>query len=136
MNSKAIVLLLAIVSVGGMGITSQAFADQETPYRYLDNIDPNQTQPSITFHMESDTYDHNSIIVITGQVKTVKEVDVVFVISGPMGIVQVDQVKVSSDGSLVGVGSSWRWLRFGVGLAWRWRWLGAGLALALAWLWH
>jgi predicted secreted protein with PEFG-CTERM motif len=82
-----------------MGITSQAFADQETPYRYLDNIDPNQTQPSITFHMESDTYDHNSIIVITGQVKTVKEVDVVFVISGPMGIVQVDQVKVSSDGS-------------------------------------
>ena len=99
MNSKAIVLLLAIVSVGGMGITSQAFADQETPYRYLDNIDPNQTQPSITFHMESDTYDHNSIIVITGQVKTVKEVDVVFVISGPMGIVQVDQVKVSSDGS-------------------------------------
>ena len=99
MNSKAIVLLLAIVSVGGMGITSQAFADQETPYRYLDNIDPNRTQPSITFHMESDTYDHNSIIVITGQVKTVKEVDVVFVISGPMGIVQVDQVKVSSDGS-------------------------------------
>ena len=99
MNSKAIILFLAIVSVGGMGITSQAFADQEIPYRYLDNIDPNQTQPSITFNVESDTYDHTSIIMITGQVKTVKDVDVVFVVSGPMGIVQVDQVKVSSDGS-------------------------------------
>ena len=99
MNSKAIILFLAIVSVGGMGITSQAFAEQEIPQRYLDDIDPNQTQPSITFNIESDTYDHDSIIVITGQVKTVKEVDVVFVVSGPMGIVQVDQVKVSSDGS-------------------------------------
>ena len=99
MNSKAIILFLAIVSVGGMGITSQAFADQETPYRYLDDVDPAQTQPSITFNIESDTFDHDSIIIITGQVKTVKEVDVVFVVSGPMGIVQVDQVKVSSDGS-------------------------------------
>jgi predicted secreted protein with PEFG-CTERM motif len=99
MNSKAIILFLAIVSVGGMGITSQAFADQEIPYRYLDNIDPNQTEPSITFSIESDTYDHNSIIVITGQVKTVKDLDVVFVVTGPLGIVQIDQVKVSSDGS-------------------------------------
>ena len=103
MNAKTIILLLAIVSVGSMGITSQAFGsgygDGEVPYRYLDNIDPNQTEPSIIFNIESDTYDHDSIILITGQVKTVKEVDVVFVVSGPMGIVQVDQVKVSSDGS-------------------------------------
>ena len=39
MNAKPIILLLAIVSVGGMGITSQAFAagyeDGEIPYRYL-----------------------------------------------------------------------------------------------------
>jgi len=99
MNSKAIILLLAIVSVGGMGITSPAFADQEIPQRYLDDIDPNQEPPALIFNIESDTYDHNSVIVITGQVKTVKEVDVVFVVSGPMGIVQVDQVKLSSDGS-------------------------------------
>ena len=103
MNAKTIILLLAIVSVGSMGITSQAFGsgygDGEVPYRYLDNIDPNQTEPSIIFNIESDTYDHDSIILITGQVKTVKEVDVVLVVSGPMGIVQVDQVKVSSDGS-------------------------------------
>ena len=103
MNSKAIILLLAIVSVGSMGITSQAFAagqdDIEIPYRYLDGIDPNQQDPAITFNIESDTYDHDSIIIITGQVKTVKDVDVVFVVTGPLGIVQIDQVKVSSDGS-------------------------------------
>ena len=122
MNGKAIILLLAIVSVGSMGITSQAFADEHIPYRYLDNIDPNQLPPAITFNIESDTYDHNSIIVVTGHVKTVKDVDVVFVVSGPiilipteplpdgtildqidvyqpMGVVQIDQVKISSDGS-------------------------------------
>jgi len=99
MNAKPIILLLAIVSVGGMGITSQAFADEHIPYRYVDGIEPNELPPSIIFNIESDTYDHDSVIVITGQVKTVKDVDVVFVVSGPMGIVQVDQVKISSDGS-------------------------------------
>ena len=101
MNSKAIILLLAIVSVGSMGITSPAFAEDpgEIPYRYLDGEGSNQLPPTITFDIESDTYDHNSIIIITGQVKTVKDVDVVFVVTGPLGIVQIDQVKISSDGS-------------------------------------
>ena len=101
MNSKAIILLLAIVSVGSMGITSPAFAEDpgEIPYRYLDDAGSNQLPPTITFTIESDTYDHDSIIIITGQVKTVKDVDVVFVVTGPLGIVQIDQVKISSDGS-------------------------------------
>ena len=101
MNSKAIILLLAIVSVGSMGITSPAFAEDpgEIPYRYLDDTGSNQLPPTITFNIESDTYDHDSIIIITGQVKTVKDVDVVFVVTGPLGIVQIDQVKISSDGS-------------------------------------
>ena len=101
MNSKAIILLLAIVSVGSMGITSPAFAEDpgEIPYRYLDGEGSNQLPPTITFNIESDTYDHDSIIIITGQVKTVKDKDVVFVVTGPLGIVQIDQVKVSSDGS-------------------------------------
>ena len=124
MNSKAIILLLAIVSVGGMGITSQAFADEsnEIPYRYLDGIDPNQLSAPISFEINNDTFDHDSIIIINGQVKTVKELDVVIVVEGPillvptkplpdgtildetdvyapMGIVQIDQVSVSSDGS-------------------------------------
>ena len=124
MNSKAIILLLAIVSVGGMGITSQAFADEsnEIPYRYLDGIDPNQLSAPISFEINNDTFDHDSIIIINGQVKTVKELDVVIVVEGPillvptkplpdgtildetdvyapMGIVQIDQVSISSDGS-------------------------------------
>jgi len=101
MNSKAIILLLAIVSVGSMGITSPAFAEDpgEIPYRYLDDAGSNQLPPTIIFNIESDTYDHDSIIIITGQVKTVKDKDVVFVVTGPLGIVQIDQVKVSSDGS-------------------------------------
>ena len=99
MKTKAIILFLAIESVGGMGITSQAFADQEIPYRYLDDAGSYESPAAITFNIESDTFDHNSIIVISGQVKTVKDMDVVLVVSGPMGIVQVDQVKLSSDGS-------------------------------------
>ena len=124
MNSKAIILLLAIVSVGGMGITSQAFADEsnEIPYRYLDGIDPYQLSAPISFEINNDTFDHDSIIIINGQVKTVKELDVIIVVEGPillvptkplpdgtildetdvyapMGIVQIDQVSVSSDGS-------------------------------------
>jgi predicted secreted protein with PEFG-CTERM motif len=122
MNGKVIILFLAIVSVGGMGITSPAFADQSIPQRYLDDIDPNQLPPAITFSIESDTYDHDSIIVITGQVKTVKDVPIIVVVSGPiilvphkplpdgtyidqtdvyqpMNVVQIAQVKISSDGS-------------------------------------
>jgi predicted secreted protein with PEFG-CTERM motif len=100
-----------------MGITSPAFAEDpgEIPYRLLDDAGSNQVPPAITFNIESDTYDHDSIIIITGQVKTVKDVDVMFVVSGPyilipdelatedkyapMGIVQIDQISVSSDGS-------------------------------------
>ena len=101
MNSKAIILLLAIVSVGSIGITSPAFAEDPgaIPYRFLDEAGSNQLPPAITFNIESDTYDHDSIIIITGKVKTVKDVEVVFVVTGPLGIVLIDQVKVSSDGS-------------------------------------
>ena len=107
-----------------MGITSQAFADEsnEIPYRYLDGIDPYQLSAPISFEINNDTFDHDSIIIINGQVKTVKELDVIIVVEGPillvptkplpdgtildetdvyapMGIVQIDQVSVSSDGS-------------------------------------
>ena len=86
MNSKAIILLLAIVSVGSMGITSPAFAEApgEIPYRYLDSEGSNQLPPTVTFNIESDTYDHDSIIIITGQVKTVKDANVTIVVSGPV----------------------------------------------------
>ena len=92
MNGKAIILLLAIVSVGGMGITSPAFADH---HMHADN----QGVP-LQFSTDSDTYDHNSVIEIDGSVgNTARGSDVTFVVSGPMGIVQVDQLSVDDHGS-------------------------------------
>ena len=89
MNSKAIILLLAIVSVGGMGITSPAFADHH-----------GDQQVPIDFSTDSDTYDHNSVIEIDGKVSnTSRGTDVTVVVTGPMGIVQIDQIAISSDGS-------------------------------------
>ena len=91
MNSKAIILLLAIVSVGGMGITSPAFADHHM------NAD-NQGVP-LQFSTDSDTYDHNSVIEIDGSVDNpARGSDVTFVVSGPMGIVQVDQLAIDDHG--------------------------------------
>ena len=90
MNSKAIILLLAIVSVGGMGITSQAFADHHG----------GEQQVPLDFSTDSDTYDHNSVISIDGDVSNANRgADVTIVVTGPMGIVQIDQVAISSDGS-------------------------------------
>ena len=90
MNSKAIILFLAIVSVGGMGITSQAFADHHGGEQGV----------PLDFSTDSDTYDHSSVIEIEGAVSnTNRGADVTLVVSGPMGIVQVDQIAVSSDGS-------------------------------------
>jgi len=84
MNVQSIVLLLAIVSVGGMGITSQAFAADEP----------------INFETDGDTYDHDSVISIDGTVSNPgKGADISIVVSGPMGIAQIDQIAVSSDGS-------------------------------------
>ena len=89
MNSKAIILLLAIVSVGSMGITSPAFADHH-----------GDQQVPIDFSTDSDTYDHNSVIEIDGKVSnTSRGTDVTVVVTGPMGIVQIDQIAISSDGS-------------------------------------
>ena len=94
MNGKAIILLLAIVSAGGMGITSQAFADHHPV-----NFGTEQSDP-LLISTDSDTYDHESVITIDGSVaNTARGTDVTIVITGPMGIVQIDQVPISSDGS-------------------------------------
>ena len=77
MNAKPIILLLAIVSVGSMGMTSQAFADHHG----------GQTVP-LDFSTDSDTYYHNSVISIDGSVaNTARGADVTIVVTGPMGIV-------------------------------------------------
>ena len=87
-RDRPIILLLAIVSVGSMGMTSQAFADHHE----------GQAVP-LDFSTDSDTYDHNSLILIDGSVSnTARGTDVTIVVSGPMGIVQVDQVAIDNNG--------------------------------------
>ena len=73
-----------------MGIASQAFADHHGG---------GQAVP-LTFSTDADTYDHDSVISIDGKVSnTNRGADVTIVVTGPMGIVQIDQVAISSDGS-------------------------------------
>ena len=100
MNVQSIVLLMAVLSVGSMGIASQAFADHHGGGQGI----------PIQISTDSDTYDHDSTIEITGQVSTVRAgAAVAIVVSGPMGIVSVDQVTPSADGSFsssVGTGSN------------------------------
>ena len=97
MNVQSIVLLLAVLSVGSMGIASQAFADHHMDMPIMISTD-------------SDTYDHDSTIEISGQVGTIRAgAAVAIVVSGPMGIVSVDQITPSADGSFsssVGTGSN------------------------------
>ena len=99
MNGKAIILLLAIVSVGSMGITSQAFGagygDYDAPYRYYDG-DRDETGYShgvhekinervLLFNTDSDTYDHESVISINGLVnRDDLSSAVTIIVSGPM----------------------------------------------------
>jgi len=100
MNVQSIVLLMAVLSIGSMGIASQAFADHHAG---------GQTMP-IDISTDSDTYDHDSTIEVTGQVATVRDgAAVSIVVSGPMGIAAIDQVTPSADGSFsssVGTGSN------------------------------
>ena len=100
MNVQSIVLLMAVLSVGSMGIASQAFADHHGGSQGI----------PIQISTDSDTYDHDSTIEITGQVSTVRAgAAVAIVVSGPMGIVSVDQLTPSADGSFsssVGTGSN------------------------------
>ncbi len=100
MNVQSIVLLMAVLSIGSMGIASQAFADHHSGGQGI----------PIQISTDSDTYDHDSTISITGQVSTVRDgAAIAIVVSGPMGIVSVDQVTPSADGSFsssVGTGSN------------------------------
>ena len=53
----------------------------------------------IMIHTDSDTYDHDSTIEITGHVGSIRAgAAVAIVVSGPMGIVSVDQVNVDDHG--------------------------------------
>ena len=86
MNVQSIVLLMAVMAVGSMGAASQAFAE-DSP---------------VPLAMESngDTFDHNSTIEINGQVGNMRSgTPITLIVTGSTGVVTIEQLTPSSDGS-------------------------------------
>ena len=83
MNVQSIVLLMAVMAVGSMGAASQAFA----------------TVP-LSIEVNGDTFDHDSTIVVDGQVGDLRTgTPVTVIVTGSTGVVTIEQITPSSDGS-------------------------------------
>ena len=91
MNVLSTIVLMSILTIGGMGLASDAFADHHQQREGLGVL------YVIT---DSDTYDHESVIHVSGNVGNVREgAPVTVVVSGPQGnLVKVDQLSVKSNG--------------------------------------
>ena len=85
MNVQSIVLLMAVMAVGSMGAASQAYAA-------LDVI-------PIQIETDSTTYDHDSTIVVNGNVGHLRVgTPVTLIVTGQTGVVTIEQVSPSADG--------------------------------------
>ncbi len=85
MNVQSIVLLMAVMAVGSMGAASQAFADANVP---------------LSIEVNGDTFDHNSTIVVDGQIGDMRVgTPVTLIVTGQTGVVTIEQITPSSDGS-------------------------------------
>jgi len=83
MNVQSIVLLMAVMAVGSMGAASQAFA-----------VGP------MDIETNGDTFDHDSTILVDGQVGDLRVgASVTLIVSGAYGVVTIEQATPSSDGS-------------------------------------
>ncbi len=83
MNVQSIVLLMAVMAVGSMGAASQAFA-----------------AVPLSIEANGDTFDHNSTIEINGQVGDLRTgTPVTVIVTGSTGVVTIEQVTPSADGS-------------------------------------
>ena len=83
MNVQSIVLLMAVMAVGSMGAASQAFA----------------TGP-LDIEANGDTFDHDSTIIVDGQVGDMRVgASVTLIVTGQTGVVTIEQTIPSSDGS-------------------------------------
>ena len=83
MNVQSIVLLMAVMAVGSMGAASQAFADVP-----------------LDIEVNGDTFDHDSTIVVSGQVGDLRSgTPVTVIVTGSTGVVTIEQITPSSDGS-------------------------------------
>ena len=85
MNVQSIVLLMAVMAVGSMGAASQAFAD-------LDVI-------PIQIETDSTTYDHESTIVVNGNVGHLRVgTPITLIVTGQTGVITIEQVNPSANG--------------------------------------
>ena len=86
MNSYVMLVPIAILILVGTGFASQAFAAF-----------------TITMETDKNIYDHSSVITVTGQVEPIdpndSEVTIIVKRMDPVGLVQIDQIAVNSDGS-------------------------------------
>ena len=83
MNVQSIVLLMAVMAVGSMGAASQAFADVP-----------------LDIEVNGDIFDHDSTIVVDGQVGDLRTgTPVTVIVTGSTGVVTIEQITPSSDGS-------------------------------------
>ena len=98
MNVQSIVLLMAIMAVGSMGAASQAFADHHGG----DAMGMQHGDAPVPLQIESNgvNFDHNSTIEITGQVGNMRDgTPVTVIVTGSTGVVTIEQITPSSDGS-------------------------------------
>ena len=86
MNSYVMLVPIAILILAGTGIVSQAFA-----------------ATTITMETDNEIYDHASEIIVTGHIEPVdlrgSEITIIVKRLNPLGIAQIAQVSVNSDGS-------------------------------------
>ena len=98
MNVQSIVLLMAVMAVGSMGAASQAFADHHGG----DAMGTQTGDAPVPLAIESNgvNFDHNSTIEITGQVGNIRDgTPVTVIVTGSTGVVTIEQLTPSSDGS-------------------------------------
>ena len=86
MNKHVLFVAVTILILVGTGAVSQAYAGF-----------------TITIETDKDVYDHSSVITVTGQVEPIDpqgtEVTIIVKRMDPVGLVQIDQIAVNSDGS-------------------------------------
>ena len=92
MNVLSTIVLMSILTIGGMGLASDAFADHHQQRESLGVL---------YVVTDGDTYDHESTIHVSGNVGNVRDgAPVTVVVTGPQGnLVTVDQLSVKSNGN-------------------------------------
>ena len=98
MNVQSIVLLMAVMAVGSMGAASQAFADHHSG----DAMGTQHGDAPVPLSIESNgvNFDHNSTIEINGQVGNMRSgTPITLIVTGSTGVVTIEQLTPSSDGS-------------------------------------